>query len=64
MKKVFMILFFIFILCITSISFADIYIKSREIDLGKLIQGRPINYTFYLKNTSDKPLHIKKIVPD
>ncbi len=62
MKKVFMILFFI--VCITSISFAGIYIKSREIDLGKLIQGRPINYTFYLKNTSDKPLHIKKIVPD
>ncbi len=63
MKNINKLLFFL-LLCITSTSFAALYIKSKSINLGKIFQGKPIDYTFYIENTNDKPVHIKKIVPD
>jgi hypothetical protein len=55
---------FLLVLCLTGLSFASIHIKSKEIELGQLIQGKPIDCVFYLENTGDKPVHLKKVVPD
>ena len=43
--------------------FANIWIKSKEVDLGKILQGKPIEYTFVIKNTGTKPVKIKKVSP-
>ena len=42
---------------------AGIWIKSKEVDLGKIVQGKPITYVFVIKNNGTKPVTIKKVSP-
>ena len=36
----------------------------KSIVLGRIIQGNPINYTFYIENKESQEIHILKVVPD
>ena len=51
-----------FVLC-SHLCFASIWIKSKEVDLGKILQGKPIDYIFVIKNNGTKPVKIKKVSP-
>lgn len=62
-RKIF-IFIIISILLWAGISWTDDGIKSKEVDLGEIIQGKPLDYTFHLKNPGSKALRIKKITPD
>lgn len=53
-----------FLVLYGSFSFAKVNISDREVDVGKIIQGNPINYIFVIKNMGDKPVNIMSIVPD
>ncbi|RLB08990.1 MAG: hypothetical protein DRG39_08135 [Deltaproteobacteria bacterium] len=52
-----------FLLCVHT-CWAKIDISPKKADLGKIIQGKPINYIFLLQNHGNKRLNIKKITPD
>jgi len=63
-KRINLVILLFFLMLCSHVSLAEIDIKSREVDLGRIIQGTPISYIFLLKNPESKPLHIRKIAPD
>ena len=56
-------LIFLFFFSAAHVSLANIWIKNKEVDLGKIIQGKTISYAFQIKNNGSKPVTIKKVSP-
>ena len=57
-----LVLIFLFVLS-NHVCLANIWVKNKDVDLGKIIQGRPINYTFVIRNDGSKPVKIIKVSP-
>ncbi|GEM_PF-4315189 len=60
MKKA---LLFFFLISLVSPSYGRLLIEKREVSLGKVIKGRPIVYTFVIKNLGKRKVSIRKVVP-
>ncbi len=61
--KLFLITCLIWILWGT-LCIASIIIEPKNINLGNVLAGKPIDYTFIVKNSGNKVVNIKNITPD